>query len=177
MPVIRIIAIQFHRARRENTVLTVIVHAMEKKDLLTCVSESPGGIFAVTAHLGPHFSCFLPILFTSRTWQSSHVEAHCSWKNQKRKRVLGKKRKKKKKIGSKKKKGEPFCQEKKKIPCESDWYWRNSTLACRFRTEKSPSSRNLSYIKLKTRFAFIYPKSTSHDTKSLKIALSRNFET
>ena len=35
--------------------------------LLTYVSESPGGIFAVTAHLGPHFSCFLPILFTSRT--------------------------------------------------------------------------------------------------------------
>ena len=35
--------------------------------LLTCVSESPGGIFGVTAHLGPHFSCFLPILFTSRT--------------------------------------------------------------------------------------------------------------
>ena len=68
MPVIRIIAIQFHRAKRENTVLTVIVHAMEKKIyLLTYVSESPGGIFAVTAHLGPHFSCLLPILFTSRT--------------------------------------------------------------------------------------------------------------
>ena len=69
MPVIRIIAIQFHRAKRENTVLTVIVHAMEKRFtyLLTYVSESPGGIFAVTAHLGPHFSCFLPILFTSRT--------------------------------------------------------------------------------------------------------------
>ena len=31
MPVIRIIAIQFHRAKRENTVLTVIVHAIEKK--------------------------------------------------------------------------------------------------------------------------------------------------
>ena len=72
MPVIRIIAIQFQRAKSENTVLTVFVHAMEKKIylltyLLTYVSESPGGIFAVTAHLGPRFSCFLPILFTSRT--------------------------------------------------------------------------------------------------------------
>lgn len=63
MSVIRINVIQFHRAKRENTVLSVIVHVMEIKIylltyLLTYVSESPGGIFAVTAHLGPHFSCF-----------------------------------------------------------------------------------------------------------------------
>ena len=46
------------------------------KDLLTYllnfVSESPGGIFAATAHLGPRFSCFLPILFTSSTCKNSH---------------------------------------------------------------------------------------------------------
>ena len=63
MSVIRINVIQFHRAKRENTVLSVIVHAMEIKVylltyLLTYVSESPGGIFAVTTHLGPRFSCF-----------------------------------------------------------------------------------------------------------------------
>ena len=47
MPVIRIIAIQFHRAKRENTVLTVIVHAMEKKIyLLTYLRERiPWGNF------------------------------------------------------------------------------------------------------------------------------------
>ena len=88
MSVIRINVIQFHRAKRENTVLSVIVHAMEIKVylltyLLTYVSESPGGIFAVTTHLGPRFHVFLPILFTSRTLQNSQVEAHCSWKNQK----------------------------------------------------------------------------------------------
>ena len=105
-------------------------------------------------------------------------EAHCSWKNQKWKRVLGKKNvKRRKKTGSKKAKGESFCQEKKKILCESDWHWRNSTLASRFRTEKSPSSQNLSYIKLKTRFPFIYLTSTTHDTESLTIASNRNFET
>ena len=58
MSVIRINVIQFHRAKRENTVLSVIAHAMEIKIyLLTYVSESPGGIFAVTTHLGPRFSC------------------------------------------------------------------------------------------------------------------------
>ena len=47
MPVIRIIAIQFHRAKREDTVLTVIVHAMEKKIyLLTYLRERiPWGNF------------------------------------------------------------------------------------------------------------------------------------
>ena len=48
MPVIRIIAIQFHRAKRENTVLTVIVHAMEKRFtyLLTYLRERiPWGNF------------------------------------------------------------------------------------------------------------------------------------
>ena len=27
------------------------------------------------------FSCYLPILFTSHTWQNSQLEALCSWKN------------------------------------------------------------------------------------------------
>ena len=39
-----------------------------------------------------------------------------------------KEKKKKKKKGPKKKEKVSFCQEKKKIICESDWYWQSSTL-------------------------------------------------
>ena len=82
---------------------------------------------------GNRFSYFSNILFTSRTWQNSHVEALCSgknlcsWENQWRKKFLG--NKKKKKRGNKKKERVTFCQEKKKILCERDWYWRSSTSA------------------------------------------------
>ena len=41
------------------------------------ISESPGSIFASTAHFGARISCYLHILFTSRNWQNSHVEALC----------------------------------------------------------------------------------------------------
>ena len=47
------------------------------------------------------FSCYFPILFTSRTFQNSHVEALrlwknlCSWKNKQRKKVLWRKKEKK----------------------------------------------------------------------------------
>ena len=58
----------------------------------------------------------------------------------------------------------PFCQEQKKILGESDWYWRSSTLASRFRTKRSPSNQNLSYKKLKPRFPFTHA-STNVDTK------------
>ena len=51
----------------------------------------------------------------------------------------------------------------------------SSVLASWFRTKKSPSNQNLSYIKLKTRFPFIFI-STSHDTKSLTIASNCNCE-
>ena len=42
----------------------------------------------------------------------------CSWKNQKQKKVVGKKKgkKKEKKTGPKKKERVTFCQEKKKFP-------------------------------------------------------------
>ena len=54
-------------------------------------------------------------------------------------------------------------------------YWRSSTLVSSFRTKKSPSNQNLPYIMLKARFPFLY-ESTSLDTKTLKIASNRNFE-
>ena len=56
-----------------------------------------GGIFAATARLGARLSCYLHILFTSHTWQNSHVGALrlwknlCSWKNHKQKKVFVKK--------------------------------------------------------------------------------------
>ena len=91
-----------------------------------CHNLGPGrilrGIFAATAHLGARFSCYFHILFTSRTFVYI-VEALylwkdlCSWKNQKRKKVLGKMKKKR---GRKKKERVPFCQEKEKNFCESD---------------------------------------------------------
>ena len=56
------------------------------------------------------------------------MESICSWKNQKRKKVRGKKREKKKKQAQRRKKA-PFCQEEKKLVYESDWYWRSSSLA------------------------------------------------
>ena len=62
--------------------------------------------------------------------------------------------KKEKKKAPKEKEREPFRQEKETILCESDWYWRSSVLASRFRTKKSPSNQNLSYIKLKNQVSF-----------------------
>ena len=76
-----------------------------------CHNLGPGrtlrGIFAATAHLGARFSCYFHILFTSRTFVYI-VEALClwkdlcSWKNQKRKKVLGKMKKKKGAVRGKK---------------------------------------------------------------------------
>ena len=89
-------------------------------------------------------------------------------------KVFGKR--KGKKTGPKKKERVPFCQEKKKLPCDSDWYWRSSTLTSRFRTKKSPSNQSLPcYIMLKTRFPFPYA-STGLDSKTLTIASNRNSE-
>ena len=91
-----------------------------------------------------------------------------------RKSSVKKKKRKKKKKGSKKKERVPICQEKKKhFLCESDSYWRSSTLASRFWTKNSPSNQNLPYIMLKTRFPFLL---TSLDTKKLTLASNRNFE-
>ena len=73
--------------------------------------------------LGLIFSCYFHILFTPRTLLNSHVEALClwkdlcSWKNQRRKKVLGKKREKKRPkderkstILSRKEKKNPFVK-------------------------------------------------------------------
>ena len=55
-----------------------------------------------------------------------------------------------------------------KSKAEEDLQWRSSTPASRFRTEKSPSNKNLPNMMLKTRFPFLYA-STSLDTKALTI--------
>ena len=90
--------------------------------------------------------------------------------------LLKKNKKPKKKKGPKEKERKRIiCQEKEKILCESNWYWRSSMLASRFRTKESPSNQKLLYIKLKRRFPFIFT-STSHDTKSSTIASNRNFD-
>ena len=83
--------------------------------------------------------------------------------------------KKEKKRAQRIRKENHSVKKRKAILYESDWYWRSSVLASRFRTKKSPSNQNLSYIKLKTRFPFIFT-STSHDTKSLTIASNCNCE-
>ena len=78
---------------------------------------------AATVHVWARFSCFFHILFTSRTLQNSLVEFICSWKNQKWKKVRGKKREKKKKQAQRRKKV-PFCREEKKISL-----WKRLVLA------------------------------------------------
>ena len=60
-------------------------------------------------------------------------------------------------------------KKRNKFLCESDWYWRSSTLASRFQTKKSPSNQNLPYIMLKARFSFLY---ASLCTKTSTIARS-----
>ena len=48
--------------------------------IISDMGESPGGIFAVTAHVWTRCSCYFHILFTSRTLKNSHREALCLWK-------------------------------------------------------------------------------------------------
>ena len=133
MSVIRINVIQFHRAKRENTVLSVIVHAMEiKVYLLTYLRERiPWGNFRGNHSSWASFFMFFCLFCLHRALYKIHrwkLIAHGKIKS--RGESLVKKRKKE--TGPKKAKGEPFCKEKKKILCEGDWYWRNSTLASRF---------------------------------------------
>ena len=69
-----------------------------------------------------------------------------------------------------------LSRKEKKLRCDSDWYWRSSTLTSRFWTKKSPSNQSLPcYIMLKTRFPFPYA-STGLDTKTLTIASNGNSE-
>ena len=64
----------------------------------------------------------------------------CSWKNQKQKDVLGKKERKRKQAQRRKK--EYHSVKKRKIfLCESDWCWRSSMLASRFRLKKRPEKK------------------------------------
>ena len=99
----------------------------------------------------------------------------CTWKNQKRKEVHGKKEKKKPCLERKER--VQFCQEKKKnsfvkatgigrAPCwRPDWFW----------TKKLLLNWNLPYIMLKMRFPFLYA-STSLKTKTSTIDSNHNFE-
>ena len=112
------------------------------------MGESPGGIFAATAHTGARFSSYFHILFTSRTLQNSHLEVlclwkhHCTWKNQMWKNVLGGK-----KTGPKKKEMVPFCQEKKKnsfvkaVGTGGAPRWRPD-----LELRRSPSNQHLPYV-------------------------------
>ena len=96
----------------------------------------------------------------------------CSWKNQKS--LV--KEKGKKNRPKEERKSTILSRKEKKLRCDSDWYWRSSTLTSRFWTKKSPSNQSLPcYIMLKTRFPFPYA-STGLDTKTLTIASNRNSE-
>ena len=119
-----------------------------------------------------------PYFFTSHTLQNSHVEALClwknlwSWKNQKWKKVLGKK--KGKKIGAKKKERVPFCQEKR-IPL-----WKRLVLAelpasVQISNKEFAVKPKLAIHNVKNEVHFLYA-STSCDTKALKVTSNRNFE-
>ena len=106
-------------------------------------------------------------MFALCTSQNSQMEAlwlsksQQSPKNQKQRKVFVQKKKKKK---LKEERKSAILSRTEKILGESDWYWRSSTLASRFRTKRSPSNQNLSYKKLKPRFPFTHA-STNVDTK------------
>ena len=87
------------------------------------------------------------------------MENLCSWKNQKRKKVLGKKTRRKEE-----RKGTTLSGKEKKSFVKATCASRAFTLASRFRTKKSLSIQNLTYMMLKTRLPFLYA-STSLDTK------------
>ena len=109
-------------------------------------------------------------IHTSKLFAFGKIFAHGKIKSRRKSLV-----KKEKKRAQRIRKENHSVKKRKTILYESDWYWRSSVLASGFRTKKSPSNQNLSYIKLKTRFPFIFT-STSHDTKSLTIASNCNCE-
>ena len=93
------------------------------------------------------------------------MEALCLWKTFARGKIKSVRKSSEKKPDAKKKERVPLCQVKKKksfvkATCAS----RAFTLASRFRTKKSLSIQNLTYMMLKTRLPFLYA-STSLDTK------------
>ena len=109
--------------------------------------------------------------FTKFTRGSSlFMENLCSWKNQKRKKVLGKKTRRKEE-----RKGTTLSGKEKKSFVKATCASGAFTLASRFRTKKSLSIQNLTYMMLKTRLPFLYA-STSLDTKTSTIASNRNFK-
>ena len=88
---------------------------LEKRKEVVTISdlrESSGGRFAATAHVEALFSYFVYIAHFTEFARESFLfqENLCSWKNQKRKKVVGEKKK------GKKKERVLICQEKKKLP-------------------------------------------------------------
>ena len=105
--------------------------------------------------------------------ENSHVEAYIAsrkiFAHEKiqRENSLGKE--KGKKTSPKRKERIPFCQEKKKIFVESDWFF-----APRWRPHEVAAQQKFCMHK-KRGFLYIYT-STSLNTKILTIASNRNFE-
>ena len=83
--------------------------------------------------------------------------------------------KKEKKAGPKKKERVPLFQVKNKILLWKRLVLTELRAGAQIRTKRTPPNQHLPYMMLKTKFPFFYA-STSLDTKTLKIASNRNFE-
>ena len=92
-----------------------------------------------------------------------------------RKSMVKKKREKKKKKNRPKgeSKSTILSREEKKFLCESEWYWRSSTMAFRFLTKKSPSNQNLPYEMLNTGFPFLYSSNINNRPAGFFLAFGK----
>ena len=140
------------------------------------VAIGPGRIplreFSQQPLLFGHVFHVISILCLHHAHYKIHTWNLCSWRSKGEESPWYKEKEKKQ---AQRRKKVPFCQEKKKFLCESDWYWRSSTLGSRFRTKKSPSNQNLPYRMFKMRFPLLYAI-TSLETKSLTITSNCDFE-
>ena len=105
------------------------------------------------------------------------MEALCLWKTFARGKIKSVRKSSEKKTRRKEeRKGTTLSgKEKKKSFVKATCASGAFTLASRFRTKKSLSIQNLTYMMLKTRLPFLYA-STSLDTKTSTIASNRNFK-
>ena len=142
--------------------------------------ESPGEFSRQPLMLGLDFHV-ISMFRLHRALNKIHAQkllvyrkAFAHGKNQKRKKVFGKKEEIQK-TGLKGNKEYHSVKKRKHILCKSEWYQRSSTLAFIFRTKMQPANQNLPYVILKTKFPFLHA-STSLDKKTLTIASNRSFE-
>ena len=118
--------------------------------------------------------CLHRTLYRIHTWKLfvyGKIFAH--GKNQQQKKVLG--RKKRKKRQAQRKERVALCQAKNTI-----LLWKRLVLTelhagAQISNKEVRCNQNLPYIMFKAKFPFLYT-STSLDTKTLKIASNRNFE-